>query len=208
MILYHVKKCADQFIIFYKKNVVYIFLNKGQNFISYSFHGRSVRDRIGAFKLYDFACRKRRFHTCRLCRFYSDYFYFRIQHLSQRRNAGNKSASSDRNKNVINSRKFLNDFHCDRSLACCYIYVIKRMYKRISLFFCQLTRIGISIVIDISVQDHFRAVALCTVHFYKRCNRRHNDNCFTAKFFCGKGNALSVISRRCRDQSSASFFIR
>ena len=132
----------------------------------------------------------------------------RLQLLHRKGDAADEAAAPDGHHDLLYLGALVQNLQGNGPLAAHSIPVRGGVHIVQMLFFCQLTRIGISIVIDISVQDHFRTVALCTVHFYKRCNRRHNDNCFTAKFFCGKGNALSVISRRCRDQSSASFFIR
>ena len=129
MILYHIKKCADQLIVFHGKDFINIFHGIWENFLSYFFHCRTIRNRIRTWKRNRLSFRKSRFHGCRLCRFHTNHPDFRIQHFCKSRYTGDQTSSANRSKNIIHSRKFLNDLHCDRSLPCCNIKIIKRMHK-------------------------------------------------------------------------------
>src|SRR5699024_6200193 len=58
MIFYHIEKCPDQLVVFYKQHVIHILLYVRQDLISDSLHSSSVGNRIGAVQFHHFACRR------------------------------------------------------------------------------------------------------------------------------------------------------
>ena len=87
-----------------------------------------------------------------------------------------------------------------------HIQVIKRMDKRIAVFFRKLICIRTCIIVYISMKNHFCTVALCTVHFNQRSSCRHYDRCFASIAFCRICHTLRMISCRCCDQPFISVF--
>ena len=207
MILHHVKKSPDQFVILHQKYIIHIFLHIRQYLISYSFYRCAVCDRICTVKFHHFSRMKRRGHACNLRRFHTDHLDLGIQHLCKCSYAGDQAAAPHRHKDIVNRRKFLDDFHGDRALAGRHIQIIKRMNECIAFLLSQLTCISIGIIINVTVEDNFRTVAFCPVHLYQRRNCRHNDHSLTAEFLGSKCHALGMISCRSSDQPAPSFFI-
>src|SRR5699024_1967834 len=119
----------------------------------------------------------------------------------------NQSASSYRDKDIINSRKLMNDLHGYTSLALRYIQVVERMDECVSMLFGKLVGLVTGIIINISVKNDIRSQILCSVYLDQRRNGRHNDRCLASEHLCRVGNALGMISCGSRDQSFLLFLL-
>ena len=194
MIFYHIKECNNQFIIINCDHIIQIFLQIREDMLSRCLYSGTICNRIYMWKCYDLTLFKRCFHTCSSGWLHTDNFDMWIEEFCKRGNTCCKTASADRNKNVIYKRKLLYNFHCNCTLACCNGRIIKRMDKGISLFFCKLQCIGTSFIIDVTFQNNFSTVTLCTFYFDKWCGGRHNDHGFCSEFVCRISHTLCMVS--------------
>ena len=207
MVLNHIQKSSDQFIVFYCKHLIQILLHIWEDLISNTFYSSTVCNRISAVQGYRTAVFQCCRHACRGCRFHTDYLDLRIQHFGKCRYSGHQTASADRHQDVVYRRQFLYDLHCDGSLSRGHVQVIKRMDKGTAFFFRQFQCVGTCIIINIAVQNHVSAVALCAVDFDKRRNCRHNNSSLTSKLLGGKSHALGMVSCRSSHQTFCPFFL-
>ena len=132
----------------------------------------------------------------------------RVQKLGKCGNTCCKSTSSNRYQDIIYQWEFLYDLHGDGSLSGGYCRVVKRMDKGISVLLCKLKRMGTCLIVNISVKDDFRSVALSTLHLDQWRGGRHDNDGFYSVFMCSIGNALCMVSCRCCDQTFVSLFVR
>ena len=70
-----------------------------------------------------------------------------------------------------------------------------------TLLLRQFAGICIGIVVHITVEDDFRAVALRPVHLDQRCDGRHDDHGLAAEFLGGKRHTLCMVARRRGNES-------
>ena len=207
MVLYHIEKSADQFIIFHRQNTVNVLLGVWEDGFSYALYCSSVCDRIGAIQRYRPSGLDSRRHAGRRCRLHADHLDLWIQHLCQSRHAGDESAAADWYQYVIHRRKFLHDLHSDGSLAGSDIQVVKRMDERIAVLLCQPDRMRAGIIIDIAVKHDICPVTLGTVHFDQRRDRGHNDGCLASKLLGSVCHALGMVACGCGNQPLLPFFL-
>ena len=207
MILNHVKESNDQLIILNRDDIIQILLDIRENLLSRSLYSSTISNRIYMRKSHNLTLLQRSLHTCCTGRLNTDYFDMWIQKFRKCGNTCCKSASTDRNQDIINKWKLLNDFHCDRTLSCCNCQVIKRMDKCISLFLGKLQCMCTCLIIYIAMQNNLCTIALCSLNLDQRSSCRHNDYCLYSIFMSCISNTLRMISCRCCDQPFISLFI-
>ena len=208
MIFHHIEKCADQLIVLYCNDVIYIFLYIWKYFFSHTLNSRAICNSISAWQRYRLTCFQRRLQACCSCRLNADHFDLGIQHFCKSRYTSDESAPAYRYQNIIYCRKFLDDLHSNRPLSCCYFKIIERMNECQSFFLCQLQCICAGIIIDIPMEYHLCAITLGPVYLDKRRYCRHYNGCPAAEFLCCKSNTLCVISGRSCNQAPLSFLFR
>ena len=208
VVFYHIKESNDQLIIIDRNDIIQIFLDIREDMLTRSLYRSTICNRIYMRKSNDFAFLHGGLHAGCSGRLYTDDLDMRVQKLGKCGNTCCQSASSDRYKDIIYKRKLLYDFHCNGSLSCRNSRIVKRMDKGISFFFCQFQSISTGLIIDISLEDDFCAVALGALYLNKRCGRRHNNDCLCTKLVCCIGNTLCMVSCGCGDQTFSSFFFR
>ncbi len=168
MILYHIKEFYYEFVIFNRDYIINILLDIRENSASRCLNGCTVCYCIDSRKCCHLAILKGYLHTICPGRFNTDYFDIRIKHLCQSGNTCCESASSNRNKNIIDCRKLLDYLHCNTSLSCCYIQIIEWVDKSISVFISKLKCIFACFIIHISVKHNICSIALGSVYFNNR----------------------------------------
>ena len=82
------------------------------------------------------------------------------------------------------------------------------MDKSVSVLLRQFVGILAGFIVNISVQDHLRAIAFGALHFDERCRGRHDNHSFCAEGFCRVGNALCMVACRGGDQAFAALLLR
>ena len=207
MVLNHVKESNDQLIILNRDDIIQILLDIRENLLSRSLYSSTISNRIYMRKSHNLPLLQRSLHTCCTSRLNTDYFDMWIQKLRKCGNTCCKSASTDRNQNIINKWKLLNDLHCNGTLSCGNCRIIERMDKGISLFLSKFQCMCTCLIIYITMQDNLCTITLCSLNLDQRSCGRHNNHCLHTIFMRSIGNTLCMISGGCCDQTFISLFI-
>ena len=194
MIFDHIEESSDKLIIFYSQHLVDVILCILENVVSDTFYCGTVCYGICTVQCNRLARGKCHCHAWRSSRLNTYYFNLRIQHFCKCRYTCDQSAATNWCKNIINGWKLLHNFHCNTSLTCYDVQIIKRMHKCTSALLGQFFGIRTGIIIDISVKNHLCAVAFCTIYFDQWCYCWHNDCSLTSEFLCCVCNTLCMVS--------------
>ena len=201
VIFHHVQECHHELLIRNGDDFIDVLLDIWENLFAGTFYGSAVRNCVHTRELGDLAVFQGYLHAVRTCRFHTDDVDLRIQKLGEGRNAGRETASSDGYQDGIDNWELLDDFHGDGALAGRDGQIIKGMDEGVAVFRSELKSLLAGIVIDISVENNLRAVALCPLYLDQGRRCRHDNDSLAAVGFCGVRDSLCVVARGCRDET-------
>ena len=201
MVFYHIEERPDKTGIIHCEHLCDVFFTVWEDLRADSFYSRAIGDGVGRRKRYRTVVFQSFRHAGSILRFYTDDLDFRIEHFRQSRDAGHQTATADRHQDVIDSRKFLDDFHSNGPLPCRYVKIIEGMDE------CEVTFIGkfhgvfIGVIVYVPVEYDLCTVAFRAVHLDQRCSGRHDDGRLASEFFRSICYPLCVVSGRCSNKS-------
>ena len=200
VIFHHIQECHHELLIRNGDDFIDVLLNIWENLFAWTFYRSAVCNCVHTRKLGDFAVFQGHLHAVRASRFHTDDVDLRIQKLGEGGNAGSETASSDGNQDGIDDRKLLDDFHGDGALSGRDSQIIKGMDEGVAVFRSELKSLLAGIVVDISVENNLRAVALCPFYLDQGRGCRHDNDCLAAVCLCSICDSLCVVARGCGDE--------
>ena len=206
MIFDHVKEGLNEIFVRHSDDAVQILLEVGENNRARCFDRCTVRNRTDRRKRNNLAGLKGGRQAGCTLGLDADNLAVGAQKFDERGNAGCQSAAAHRNENVIDERKFLDDFHRDCALPGRDSGIIERRNIGVALFFGELVRVLARFIKNITVQNNLGPERFSAVYFDQRRGRRHDDDCLCLEAGRGVRDALRVVARRGGNQARFSLF--
>jgi hypothetical protein len=111
-----------------------------------------------------------------------------LEGLGRRGDAADQAAAADRHRQDLQVGGVFQHLQGDRALARHDVVVVERVDEGQALFFAQLQRVGVGVVIGLALDDHRRAEIAGVLHLHERRGLGHDDG-------HGHAQASAVISQ-------------
>ena len=208
MVLDHVQESDDDLVIRNGHDFIQIILQVWEDLLSRCPDRGPFTDSIDGRQGHDLPGFQRLLHAIRSSGFYPDDLDIGVDDLGHGGYAGRQTAAAHRHQNGIHKRKLFDDLHAHGTLTGSHRQVIERMDVGVIVLLAHSYCTFIRIVVTVSVQDHFRPVALGTIDLDQRGGLGHHDDGPNAKGFRRIGDPLCVVAGRSGNQAPFAFFFR